>query len=123
MKLDGFEDVSIADSYLLGWQQIGPDLVLHLEVLLARQHARWRPPDPKREGGCYARARLIVRDVRSRTGLRPASHEPEWNAELGEYRDVTELNGYSVDGDALRLESDMGPIVLDAGSARLHVDA
>jgi hypothetical protein len=101
-------NVDLANSYVLGWRQVGASLCLDLDAVLLPNHPEYRAPTPD-EWACFERSALTFFDVcelqgyaeldRSKpatdaTGEADFGHiEEAAYTRLGEYRLIIELAG------------------------------
>lgn len=110
-QLDGFENVYLEDSFVLGIEATPARLALDVELVLTPQHPAYHPPAPG-EQNCYVRATIEFQNVRhlvwAGQGTPPA-------VDAAGDKDYGGIDALLWDGSVFHLEGDWGAI--DVASA------
>jgi hypothetical protein len=120
MNLD---QIIIEDSYLLGWNLIEKKLIIFAELLLRPDHILFSGFDKKTEHGCYKFVAILVDQIISLNGLDEESSELDWNDNLGEYKDIAEIEQLVIkEGRYLFIKAENFKIEAEARDVKLLFD-
>lgn len=113
----------LEDSYVLGWQRIGNDLSIDLDVVLLPSHPNYVPPTAN-EWACFRRGTLTFRGVRDLKGFehldasRPAV-DATGERDFGNVEDAT----YTPNGEFRLTLGSAGELSFSAEDVRLVLGA
>ena len=115
-----FNEISLFDSYLLGWEQKDQTLILYLEAWITDIHP-WYTKD---RSDLFANLKLCIiefKQISKLTGIDENPVQlPKWT-KLEEYDDLMEIDDVEQFGNSLKLVGDEGAIYIEYESFSIEI--
>ena len=107
------EHIAFSESYLLGWKVLEDALWFYLDLYLTEGHEEFVMFDTNSEAGCYKLAIFKFYNFKNLKGLEQKEVLPIWNQELKEYKDIDEINFWSLSNHEVIIDTDFREISFD----------
>ncbi|MCS6127919.1 hypothetical protein G3485_13075 [Shewanella baltica] len=105
-EISGFESLYLEDSYVLGIDDSGEDVVFIMEFVLTEQHPKYSEPNNS-ESYCYIKGKIkFIKPKSVRWLNRSKNRFIDKNGEI----DLGNIDTFILDGDKIMLNGDWGEL-------------